>query len=173
MYYLPDGNVAGGARFALDQLHHALYQLLADRNPVGDADEVSVLELDAGPLVAVVVERVDACGEARFVDFLRGFAQRGIGVVHRGDDYDKRSDGDREEHAGVVVVLFDRRTQDTLDTDPVRSHDRRDFLTVRSKNTQAHGVRIFVSQLKDVTDFDGLVKLQLGPASGAGIDRKG
>ena len=72
------------------------------------ADQVRILELHAGAFVAIVIERVDAGGEAIVVDLARRFAQRRIGIVHRRDDHRKRRDGRGQEHARVVVILLDR-----------------------------------------------------------------
>jgi hypothetical protein len=50
-----------------------LRQFLTDRNTVRYADKIGVFELNAGPFVTIVEQRVDARGLAFVVDFLRSF----------------------------------------------------------------------------------------------------
>ncbi len=54
------GSVAGGG--AGDQLDQAFGGLLADVDAVWDADQVRVLELDPGTLIAVVEQDVESGG---------------------------------------------------------------------------------------------------------------
>jgi hypothetical protein len=58
-----------------------LGQFLANSNPKRDADQVGVLELNAGPFVAVVEQRVDAECEAPLIDIGGRFDLRGVGVI--------------------------------------------------------------------------------------------
>src|ERR1700687_5344522 len=59
------------SRFLRTPLHYfddALRQLLAERNPIGNPDEVGILELDAGTLIAIVQKRVEPRGFTVLVD---------------------------------------------------------------------------------------------------------
>src|SRR5262249_24993302 len=76
---LANGHLLRLARRARLQLDASLLQRTgADRDPRGDPDQVRVLELDAGPLVAVVEHRVHARGLEVHADALRRLAQRRI-----------------------------------------------------------------------------------------------
>src|SRR5687768_6088466 len=57
---------------ALEELDLAVGNLLADGEAEGDADEVRDLELDAGALVPVVEEHVEACAAQLLVEALAG-----------------------------------------------------------------------------------------------------
>ncbi len=72
------GDVGGGVGEAVDEFDFAFGELLADVDAVGDADQVGVLELDAGALVAVVEQDVEAgCVEVGG-DLLAGCEQLGF-----------------------------------------------------------------------------------------------
>ncbi len=79
----------------------------AHRDAHGAADEVGVVELDAGTLVAIVVEDLDAC--ILKVD-IEAIGSLGRGVVGVGVDADEgdviRRDLGRPDQALVVVVLL-------------------------------------------------------------------
>ena len=91
-----EGEVGGGSGEAVDEFDLAFGEFLADVDTVGDADEFSVLELDAGALVAVVEQDVDACGFEIGGDLFAGGEQRLLADVGDGDDDLIRRDGGRQ-----------------------------------------------------------------------------
>ena len=73
-----DGEVGGGVGEAVDEFDVAFGELLADVDAVGDADQFGVFELDAGALVAVVEEDVDAGGVEGCGDLFAGGEEVGL-----------------------------------------------------------------------------------------------
>jgi len=151
--------------------HRKLYQLLADGDAVRHSDQVGVFEFHAGTLVTIVEQNVQATSSAFRVEVIGRLLLRGVLVVGRRDHDVEGRDRLRQGHAVLVVEEFDGAAQNALDAYSVRAHDRRDFLAVGIQDTQAHGLRIFVSKLEDVTDLDRLYDLQRCAALRAGISR--
>ncbi len=84
-----------------------LGQFLADGDAEGDADQVGILELHAGTLVAIVEQGVQPERQAFAVDLLGGFRLRGVGVVDRRDHHVERRDGGGQHHAVLIVKQLD------------------------------------------------------------------
>jgi hypothetical protein len=66
-----NGHVRSLAALALDQFHHPAAQLFADRDAVGDVDQVGLFELHARPLVAVVEQGIEPQRQAVSVNRAR------------------------------------------------------------------------------------------------------
>ena len=60
MERLSNANFRGLPGAALDKLDFAVAQFFADGDPEGNADQVGVFELHAGPLVAIVEQGVES-----------------------------------------------------------------------------------------------------------------
>ena len=76
-----------------DELHQAFGGFLADVDAIGDADQVGVLELDAGALIAVVEQDVETGGFEFGGDLFAGAEQGRVGNVGDGDDDIEGRDG--------------------------------------------------------------------------------
>ena len=86
---------------AVDELKFLFDYAAADVDSIGDAGEIGVFEFDAGALVAVVEENVEACGGEVCGDVFSGFEEGGVTDVGDGDDDLEGGDGGRER-VGVV-----------------------------------------------------------------------
>ncbi len=82
---------------------------LADDESVRDADQIHVGEHDAGPLIAVIEQYVEAHHLPRVLEPLRRLGD-GCGFVHADRHHAdlKRRDGIRPDDAVIVMILLDR-----------------------------------------------------------------
>ena len=78
------------------ELDEAVGEALADGDAEGDADDVCIFELDAGTLVAVIEEDVEACGFKLGSDLFAAIAERIFANVGDGDDEGEGGDGGRK-----------------------------------------------------------------------------
>ena len=78
-------------------------------NPPGDADQIGILELHAGTLIAVVEKGIDS-GAAQAVVDLLGEAHL-LGILGASAHHDHLEGGDRQRPTDAVgiVVLLNRR----------------------------------------------------------------
>ena len=83
------GALAGGAGY---QFHLAVGGLLTYIDAIWNADKVRILEFDAGALVSVIQEDVDAGGVEFGGELLAGGLESGVGNVGDGDDDIEGSD---------------------------------------------------------------------------------
>ncbi len=63
--------------------------------------------------------------------------------------------GGREPEAARVVGLLNGGGENALDADAIAAHDGGDFLAVDVEDARAHGLRVLVTELEDVADFNG------------------
>src|ERR1700691_2725496 len=124
------GYVHARRRGARNQFYIALGSFLADIDAVGNSDQVGIFEFDAGALVAVIKQYVEAGSFKLRGEGLAGCGERGVRRVGDGDDDGERRDGGREPEAVLVVRLLNCRSEDALDADAVAAHDGHDFLAV-------------------------------------------
>ncbi len=99
---------------AVDDFHFALGEFFADRNSIGNADEVGILEFDAGPIIAIIEERVKIHFETALVNRFGGRSKGRVGDGYRRDDNIERGDGGRECQAVGVMMMFCRGTEDSI-----------------------------------------------------------
>jgi hypothetical protein len=137
---------------------------LAYVDAIGNADQVGVFEFDAGTLVSVIKQHVEACGIELGGERLAGFGERGVGRIGHGDDDREGRDRRRQPEAVLVVRLLDGRGENALDADAVAAHDGHDFLAVGVEHARAHGLGVLVAELEDVADFDGFADDELARA---------
>src|SRR6185503_19235600 len=96
-----------------------LQRTWADRHPRGDPNQIGVLELDAGSLVAVVEQRIDPVLLELGTDALGGLPQGRVAGVHRNHVGTERCQRCRPHDAGGVVVLLDGGRHGASDADAV------------------------------------------------------
>ena len=173
---IADGDVDGLGAEAIGELDEAFGKALADRDAKGDADEIGVFELDAGALVAVVKEGVEAGGFQPDRNLFAAEAEGLFTDVGNGNDDGEGGDGGREGEGWVGAYrcassrevsggLLDGSGEDALDADAVGAHDGGDFLAGGVEDAGAHGLGVFVAELEDMADLDGLAE-----AEGAAVD---
>ena len=102
-----DGDIGADLGAAVDEFDEAGGEFLAEVDAEGDADQVGVLELDAGAQVAVVVEDVDVKRLEFGLELVGGVADDGVSELDGGEDDFERRDGDGEAHAVRVREEFD------------------------------------------------------------------
>lgn len=134
--------------------------LRANRHADRVADEVAVLELDAGALLAVVEQDVEAGLAALVVDAL-GIRQLLFLLGVDGDDDDlERCDGARPDDALVIVVLLDGGGHRAADADAVAAHDERLLFTVLIEERRAHGLAVLRAEREDLAGLDAARHLE-------------
>src|SRR5207249_1859227 len=120
------GDAALLARLAGADLDQALlHEGVADRDAHGQAEEIGVLELHPGPLVAVVQHRLETLRPARVVDRLGGISLGLVFDAHADDVRVQRRDRPRPDDPVPVGELLDRGGGDPGRTDAVAPHDDR------------------------------------------------
>src|SRR5271165_3534048 len=98
--------LAASTRLQLDlALAEALW---ADDDLMRRADQIHRGEFRAGPVVAVVQERVDARLFERGIDLIAGAVARGVAHLEIDEPNLKRRDRLRPDRAGLVVVRLDQ-----------------------------------------------------------------
>src|SRR5207249_3880079 len=118
------GDAALLARLAGADLDQALlHEGVADRDAHGQAEEIGVLELHPGPLVAVVQHRLETLRPARIVDRLGGISLGLVFDAHADDVRVQRRDRPRPDDPVPVGELLDRGGGDPGRTDAVAPHD--------------------------------------------------
>ena len=133
----------------------------ADGKAQGKADEFGVLELDAGPFVAVVKENFDILrGEFLVNGFGKFHGRRAGRCVQRGDADGVGSDFQRPKNAGLVVFLFDHGLEGAGDSDAVATHDGRATFALFVEEEGAEFLAVFCAELENVADFNGGAHLE-------------
>ena len=143
---------AGLADFDFDRI--AFDGFRADGDAQRIADEVAVLELDAGALLAVVEQRVDAGRLAFLVD---AFAIGELVILLRVDDSDddfERRDGARPDNAVLVIVLLDGGGHRAADADTVAAHVEWLFFALLVEERRAHGCAVLRAEREDLAGLD-------------------
>jgi len=143
-----------------------LGEFFAEGDAPGDADEVGVLEFDAGAFVAVVEEGIDALGAEGVVEVEGGGALGFVGEVDGGEDDFEGGDGGGHGDAVGIVEEFDGAAEDAFDADAVGAHDDAGFLAFFVEDGEAHGIGVFIAELEDVADFHGFENFE----GGAGVE---
>src|SRR5580765_3758145 len=120
--------------------------LLGQEIPHSDAnrhaEEVRVLELHAGALVAIVEQHVETRRSKLAVDLLAGTRLRAVLGPDRDQVHLERCNGPGPDDAIRVVALLDRPGSDPGGANPIRSHDDRLLLPllVQVHRTKRRGV---------------------------------
>src|SRR3989338_2573450 len=129
--------------------------LVAEDEAVWDADQVHVGEDDAGALVAVVEEHLEAGGGKLVVELVHRFLHRRRLLVadwHKRDL--ERRDGAGPDDAVVVVVLLDGGGDDARDADAVAAHGHDDALSSLIEHCGVQLLAVLGAELEDVADLD-------------------
>src|SRR5205085_6142158 len=79
------------------------------------------------------------------------------GRGHGDDPRAVRRERRRPRHAGVVVVLLDRRGDRARDADPVAAHLDRPLRAVGAEEARAHRLAVLRSEVEDLPDLDATV----------------
>ena len=148
-------------------------------HPPGDAQQVGVLELDTGPLIAVIEQGIEAGVQQAGVEL---FAQLALaGLLEVGNHHDHLKGGNRHgpTDAIAVVVLFHGGLGQARDANAVAAH-RQGFLgSAFVGEAGAEGFGILAAQLENVAHLDaaggregllGIVEAAIARLGGAKID---
>ena len=101
-------------------------RLLANAHTDREADQLRVLELHPGPVIAVVEDHVHAARNQVGIDLFGALHHGALGRdVQRRDAHRVGRHADGPDDAVVVVALFDDRLHGARDPDAVATHDRR------------------------------------------------
>src|SRR5207237_2346898 len=90
-------------------------------------------------------------------DAVGGLAQRGVRGAHGDDPRAVGRERRRPDHAGVVVVLLDRRSDSARDADPVAAHLDRALHAVGAEEARAHRRAVLRAEVEDLSDLDAAV----------------
>ena len=154
--YLP-----GCTSQSIDQFDLAVGEFLADVDPIRNANQLCILELNARALVAVIQQYIDSRADptslASSSPASRSSASRTLvtvtttsyGAMTAGKVYCSTAGLGRE----FCSTGFDCGGEDALDADPVAAHDGPYFFAVRIEDARSHAVAVLVSELEDVTDL--------------------
>ena len=150
----------------------------ADHHAQRNADQVGILELDAGALIAIVQQHVDAGGRQFLVELVGNVGDLGLFHVERDQQHFVGSQRQRPDDAVFVVAGFDQRGDDPIHADAVAAHDQGVLLFVGVEIFGLQGGGVFGAELEDVADFDRLLQFELGGAArtriaGAGVAQIG
>src|SRR5699024_354250 len=128
---------------------------LADDNPVRDADQLHVCELDPGARIAIIPEDVEAELPQLIVEQLAGCGGT-FGFVHvqRYQRDVEWGDGGWPDDAPLIGVLLDSGGNDARDADSIAAHGRSLAVAVGIEDGAVHFLAVGPAQLKDVADFD-------------------
>src|SRR5205823_7399276 len=85
------------------------------------------------------------------------------------DDDLKRRDRNRPDDPGIIVALLDRGRDGASDAEAVATHDHELALSAFVEVRAVHRLRIFRTELEDVTNFDPAVDLQRSAAARTGV----
>src|SRR6185437_5499968 len=97
---------------------------LRDHQPMRNAEELRVSELDAGPGIAVVIERLDAEGGELAVEAVGNFAYPvGLLQVERHEQDLEGRQRLRPDDAALIVILLDGGGHDARHTDAITTHE--------------------------------------------------
>src|SRR5215475_12406561 len=137
--------------------------LRSDHDLPGNADQVGGRELDAGALLGVVIEHVDALGRQLAIELLARRISIAGALLQVEDDRPERSDRLRPLDAGVVVTGFDDGADQTGDADAIGTAMDRHFGAIGAGNQGLHRVGIFGAEIEDLADLDApRVQLPVG-----------
>jgi hypothetical protein len=139
----------------------------ADRDPVGDADQLDVAELHPWTLVAVVDDHLGAGQRELVPDRVDGLQDVRVIRVEDDDGDGEGCDLERPDDPGGVVMALDDGGHGPLDSDPVAAHDGRDLAAVGPEDRQAERLGVPVAELEDVADLDRAQGLEPLAAVGA------
>ena len=97
-----------------EQLDLSLDQLLSHVDAIWYPDQVGVLELHSGPLIAIVQEHVDSAVCERLSNLLGTRLDIRVGSVGRRDYHFKGSDRWWQPETVFIMVLLDARGQNAI-----------------------------------------------------------
>ena len=135
-----------------------------------DADQFHVREHEAGALVPVVEQYLDAGGGQFLVQGL-GRLPHPVGLVqfhgHQGDL--EGGDGLRPANAALVVMLFDGGGHHSGDADAVTAHLQGQGAAGLVQDRGLEGLAVFLAELEDVADLDAAGDGEAALAVRAGV----
>ena len=134
----------------------------------GQPDQVHRGEFGAAPLVAIVVQRIDARADQLAVEGFSSFPAPLIVCAHRHDADAPGSHCLGPYDTCIVVAGLDDRADETRYADTVASHQRSHRMAVAARHGEAHRRGIFVAEVEDVAHLNSaarppLIFLDLGP----------
>ena len=147
----------------------------ADGQTDGETDQFGILELEAGPFVAVVQDDVHSLGHEFGIDFfgeLHDGAAGGDG--QRGETNGVRGNGNGPDDAVLVVGLFDDGLHGAGNADAIGPHDGGLLLAGFVEEQGVEGFAVFDAEFEKVADLDGAADGQGLAAMGArfaGLDQ--
>src|SRR5690606_9488102 len=154
------------------EFYHAAFEAaLSHGDAKRQSDQVCILELYPGALVAVVDEGLIArlgqlffyLRDGRF--YFRAFSQ--LANVHR-----VRSDGYRPDETQVIRRLFNNRGHQTRDTNAVAAHDERLLRALIVYEGGVHLLTVMGPEDEDVARFYASVDINGGTAARAWVPRR-
>jgi hypothetical protein len=77
-----------------------------------------------------------------------------VAHIRRGDHDLEGGDRRWQPETVLVITLLDRGSQNALDPNPIAPHDGSNLFAIAVENASAHGFRILVAQLENVSDLD-------------------
>src|SRR4030088_380800 len=157
LYYRRNRNIAYFPSRAKNDFDGTFGNLFSHCDSKGDPDQIGILELDSGPLVAVIEDDVESGSLQAIGDILRGRFHALVLDVSRGNHDLEWRDRGRQPESVLIVALLDCRSQDALDTNAITTHNRRNFLAVLVEHPRAHFLGIAVAEFEDVPNLNRCV----------------
>src|SRR6185437_2352186 len=143
---------------------------IADHQPMRDAEQLRVGELDAGAGIAVVIEHLDAAGGELVVEAVVNFAYPGGFLqVERHEHHLEGSQRLRPDDPPLIVILLDGRGDDARHPDAIAAHEEGHFLAALIEYARLERLAVLAAELEDVADLDAPGDLQASPAGRARI----
>ncbi len=127
----------------------------ADHQPVRDAEQFGIGEFDAWPRIPVIEQNLETGGDQLRVQCVGRFAQL-VGALQVDSDqhHVERRQRSGPYDAVLVVILLDSGANDARNADAIAAHGHYLVFAIGILNRRTHGGAVFVSELKDVPDFD-------------------
>src|SRR6195256_4291723 len=143
---------------------------ICHHQPVRDAQQLRIGELDARACVTVVVQDLDSGGGELGIQAVADFADTsGFLQVQGYQHYLEGRDRCGPDDAALIVVLLDGRGHDARHADTVAAHVERGLAARLIEHQRLHGLAVLAAQLEDVTHLDTARDLQAPLAGRAGV----
>ena len=147
--------------------------LATDGDAERNSDQVSILELEARSLVAVIHEHIDPSVAELAVELIGNLHDLGIGDVEWDELNGIRRGLKWPDDAVFVVTGFNDGGDDAGDTDSVATHDDGMGLFLSIDIGGLQGDAVFCAKFEDVANFDAVDHLQCASAFGTGVTTVG
>ena len=157
-------NIRGLPCRAIPNLRQSRSYLFANSDAKRNADQVGILELDAGAFFPIIQEDIESFLPGLSVDILGDGLLRRIGDMDRNNDHLKGGNGGREHQAVFIMALLGGGGENPLHPDAVGAHPKRHLIPALVENPRPHAFRIPFSKLENVPDFDRAIHTEGGAA---------